>query len=57
MIYAISTNDFAKITNKVANVFGEIAKTDRKVAKSVERFATLNKKNIYNDNIFAIMID
>ena len=55
MIYAITTNDYAKTTNKVANVFGKVAKTDQKVAKSVERFATFNIKVQKTDNFIATL--
>ena len=53
MIYAITTNDYAKTTNKVAKAFGKIAKTDKKVAKSVEQFATFNIKVQKTDNFIA----
>jgi hypothetical protein len=48
MIYAITTNDFAKTTNKVAKVFG-------KIAKSVEQFATFNIKVQKTDNFIATL--
>ena len=53
MIYAITTNDYAKTTNKVAKALGKIAKTDKKVAKSLERFATFNIKVQKTDNFIA----
>ena len=56
MIYAITTNDYAKTTNKVAKAFGKIAKTDKKVAKSVEQFATFNIKVPNTDN-FIVTLD
>ena len=55
MIYAITTNDYAKTTNKVAKAFGKIAKTDKKVAKSVERFATFNIKVPKTDNFITTL--
>ena len=55
MIYAITTNDFAKTTNKVAKAFGEVAKTDKKVAKSVVQFATFNIKVQKTDNFIATL--
>ena len=55
MIYAITTNDYAKTTNKVAKAFGKIAKTDKKVAKSVEQFATFNIKVPKTDNFITTL--
>ena len=53
MLYAMTINDYAKTTNKVAKVFGKVATTDKKVAKSVEQFATFNIKVQKTDNFIA----
>lgn len=49
MIYAITANDYAKTTNKVANVFGKVAKTDNFIATLDVIFAKTDNKVATNE--------